>query len=164
MLTVRPRTSDDIGGCVDALALVHSRDAYPLMWPADPAEWIADRQSLGAWVVDREDGIVGHVMLRMASGPPVTLWTEATGFPPECLAVVSRLFVVPQARRLGIAGRLVGVAVQAARAAGLQPVLDALLIGDAAIAVYEHLGWQRAGVFEWQMPDGTFQAAAAYVY
>jgi GNAT superfamily N-acetyltransferase len=93
MTHIRQRDEADVGTCVEALRAVHRASGYPANWPADPAQWLRPSHILQAWVATTDDTpIAGHVILRQ---------TPAT----ERSAEVSRLFVVPAARRQGVARR-----------------------------------------------------------
>ncbi|WP_372454275.1 GNAT family N-acetyltransferase [Streptomyces tardus] len=61
------------------------------------------------------------------------------------LAVVSRLFVLPEARGHALGGLLLGRAVARARELGLQPLLDVVATDTAACALYERHGWELLG-------------------
>ncbi|WP_227012906.1 MULTISPECIES: hypothetical protein [unclassified Pseudonocardia] len=79
---IRRRSPDDLPGCVAALAAVHGTDRYPMVWPGDPAGWLAPDGLLGAWVATVDDVVAGHVLL-----------TADVGIAP--VATVGRLFVAP---------------------------------------------------------------------
>lgn len=64
-----------------------------------------------------------------------------TGAGPEKTAVVSRLFVSPQARGHGIGALLLAETVRDARERGLHPVLDVVTSDRSAAALYERQGW-----------------------
>jgi [ribosomal protein S18]-alanine N-acetyltransferase len=117
------RVSEDLDACVQALALVHAADRYPVDWPRDPAGWLMPGDLTGAWVAVEAGVVVGHVGL--ARGVEVV-----------------RLFVVPAARGGGLAGRLL-TAVRAAAGGPLE--LEVSSEGVAAIAFYERSGWRRVG-------------------
>ncbi|MBU7599425.1 GNAT family N-acetyltransferase [Streptomyces sp. P38-E01] len=68
----------------------------------------------------------------------------AVGDVPQ-LAVVSRLFVLPEARGHALGGLLLGRAVARARELGLQPLLDVVATDTAACALYERHGWELLG-------------------
>jgi GNAT superfamily N-acetyltransferase len=149
---LRPRTEDDLGDCARALAEVHRQDGYPLNWPEQPAEWIAEAGGLGAWVAELDGRLAGHVGLS-PSGPgdlAPALWGDRNGTGPERTAVVSRLFVAPGARGHGIGALLIARAEREARRRGLHPVLDVAASDKAAAALYEQLGWERLATMEQQ--------------
>ena len=113
-------------------------------WPADPAQWLRPSRVLRAWVAATDDSAVaGHVILRQ---PP------AAGRSAE----VSRLFVVPAARRLGVASALLAAAMRAAAENGLDLFLD--VTGDlrAARALYERAGFRLVSTAQadWTAPGG----------
>lgn len=161
--SVRPRREQDLDACLDLLRLVHDHDGYPLHWPDDAAGWVAGRGALAAWVAEEAEGmLVGQVSLRPAAGTPVPVWEAGTGLPAERLGVVSRLFVHPGCRSVGLGKALLAVAVDEARARGLWPVLDVLARGQNAFRLYEQGGWTRIGEFAWDMPNGSREPAYAY--
>ncbi len=127
MLRVRERAGErDLEACVGVLVQVHKADGYPVNWPALPADWLAGSAALGAWVAELDGRIVGHVALARSGAEDVAprLWSERAGVGVEGAAVVSRLFVAPDARGHGIGALLMGRAVRESRARGLHPVLD----------------------------------------
>ncbi|MGP3959515.1 GNAT family N-acetyltransferase [Nonomuraea sp. 3N208] len=122
-MTIRRRVPGDLDACVEALALVHAADRYPVNWPDDPAGWLCPGGLTRAWVAVEAGTVVGHV-----------------GVAGE--VEVTRLFVVPAARGRGVAGRLLA----AVRAAVPGPLELEVSAGDrAAIALYERSGWRRVG-------------------
>ncbi|WP_433365778.1 GNAT family N-acetyltransferase [Actinoplanes sp. CA-142083] len=136
---IRERTAGDLDACVAGLRAVHLTDGYPRNWPADPAGWLSPPRLLRAWVAELpEVGLAGHVAVQ-GDGE------------------VSRLFVVPGARRQGVAEALVRQAVAWARASGQVLTLN---VTDeqrsAAIAFYEATGWRytHTTVAGWTGPAG----------
>jgi GNAT superfamily N-acetyltransferase len=149
---IRPRTEDDLEPLVRALALVTEADRYPDRWPADPAGWIRARGIIDAWVADEGGGPLGHVSLRWPGDhTPVRMW-RAAGGTGEC-AVVSRLFVVPAARRRGLGLALLDAACARAAELHRRPVLDVHDDNRAAIALYRRLGWTDIGSYEDRFHD-----------
>jgi ribosomal-protein-alanine N-acetyltransferase len=124
---VRRRTSADLGACARLLAEVHRADGYPSPWPDDPADWLARPDLAGAWVVELETGVAGHVALTRSG-------------------LVTRLMVAPWARRRGLAVHLLGAAAARADALALRPSLQVVDTRIAAIALYERAGWSYTGV------------------
>jgi len=123
---VRRRTPADLAACTWLLAEVHRADAYPSPWPEDPVAWLARPDLAGAWVVELESAVAGHVALTRSG-------------------LVTRLMVAPWARRHGLAVRLLGVAVARADALALRPSLQVVDTRIAAIALYEAAGWSCTG-------------------
>ncbi|MBO3742377.1 GNAT family N-acetyltransferase [Actinoplanes flavus] len=138
---IRLRRPEDLERCVAALRAVHEADRYPLNWPADPLRWLAPEIELCSWVATGVDGaVLGHVAVHRD-------------------AELSRLFVVPAARRRSLAGRLVGAVRQWAAVHGrtltLNVVDDERRAGPAAF--YEATGWRHTHtvVADWTGPDGS---------
>lgn len=141
---IRARRSEDLGPCVVLLRTVHERDHYPVRWPADPSGWLAPVDELASWVAERDGSVLGHVILRPVVGTdaaePVAV---ATGVPVDRIALLARLFVAPNARRGGLARRLVDVVRAEALGRGLLLALDVVDDHGWAVAFYERLGWRR---------------------
>ena len=134
---------------------MHVADRYPVRWPRDPARWLAGRAGLAAWVSESAGAIDGHLSLHgtdeeRAHRP----WREAVRAPVEQLAVVSRFFVAPGARRRGAGSALMGVAEDYAATGGLRLVLDVADHNLDAIAFYERRGWTRVGTSSVRLDDG----------
>ena len=147
LIHIRSRGPADLGRCVQALMAVHKISGYPTNWPADPARWLTPAGTLQAWVATTHDiPVAGHVILRQ---PPAS----ATG---HTAAEVSRLFVIPAARRRGIAVALLQTAMQWAAANGLDLILEVAGHLQAARALYERAGFSPTGTEQasWTTPDG----------
>jgi GNAT superfamily N-acetyltransferase len=153
---IRARGDADLGACAGLVREVHSRDRYPHFPPADVARFLNPPDPFGCWVADLGGEVTGHVAL-VARGLPATMEIAASalGSPADRLAVVSRLFVSPRARGLGVGRLLLDTATAEARSRGLHPVLDVDTELSAAIALYESAGWTRAGqlTVRWTEPD-----------
>jgi GNAT superfamily N-acetyltransferase len=149
---VRQRTDGDIEECVRVLADVHARDGYPVNWPDRPGEWLSGGPLVGSWVAELGGRVVGHVSLSHAGEGDLApaLWSERHGAARATTAVVSRLFVSPQARGHRIGALLIGRAMEEARRHGLHPVLDVVTSDTAAAALYERLGWELMATVEQQ--------------
>ncbi|WP_416968078.1 GNAT family N-acetyltransferase [Streptomyces sp. 4F14] len=143
--TVRPRTDDDLTACAEALAEVHRHDGYPVNWPENPGDWLTRAAGLGAWVAVLDGRIAGHVALDRGDEDDLApgLWGDTAA-----TAVVSRLFVAPEARGHGVGVRLMERAVAEARRRDLHPVLDVVASDSGAVALYERLGWRLLATVE----------------
>ncbi|MFE3325419.1 GNAT family N-acetyltransferase [Streptomyces sp. NPDC059176] len=129
---------------------VHRCDGYPVNWPDRPVAWLSRTSLLGAWVAGLDDRLVGHVGLsRSGEGDLAAgLWSARNGASRAPAAVVSRLFVSPQARGHGMGALLIGHAVEEARRHGVHPVLDVVASDTSAVALYERLGWKLMATVE----------------
>ncbi|MGW0171933.1 GNAT family N-acetyltransferase [Streptomyces sp. NPDC003343] len=147
------------------LAEVHQLDGYPVNWPDQPSEWLSRGPLLGSWVAELEGRLAGHVSLSQGGEGDLApmLWSERNGATTRGMtAVVSRLFVAPQARGHRIGALLIGQAVEEARSRGLHPVLDVVASDTAAIALYERLGWELMAMVEQQWSPHQTVAIRCY--
>ncbi|MFD7996148.1 GNAT family N-acetyltransferase [Streptomyces mexicanus] len=161
---VRRRTDGDVEKCVRTLAEVHQRDGYPVNWPEQPDEWLSHASVWGAWVAELGDRVVGHVSLSRSGEGDLApgLWSDRNRASKDLTAVVSRLFVAPQARGHGIGALLIGRAVKEARERGLHPVLDVVASDTAAVALYERLGWELMATVEQRWSPSQLVAIHCY--
>jgi GNAT superfamily N-acetyltransferase len=104
-------------------------------------------------VADRDGWLVGHVGLCLP-GPDDPVAALAA----EPAAIVRRLFVARDARGQGLGERLVRAARREAGRHGLRPMLDVLVRDAAAVALYEHLGWQRIGTITHEIDGNSVPA------
>lgn len=125
----------------------HQLDGYPRHLPTDSLSFFVDSAELAAWVAEaRDGGVVGHIALHAGAGDPAAAMAgPAADLAPEQLAVVARLMADPDARRRGVARRLLAAATHYAHAHRLTPVLDVQQKLGPALSLYENLGWERAG-------------------
>src|SRR5262245_60069371 len=152
---IRTRAEADLPALVDGLALVTAADNYPNRRPPDPAAWLRSSGVLGAWVGERDGDVLGHVVLRSANGrAPARMWSEWSGANARRCAVVARLFVVPRGRGAGLGEALLATAWAEAARRDLHAVLDVADENQAAVRLYERLGWLRIGSYEQAFRDG----------
>lgn len=163
-MSVRPRADADFPALVEALHGTHRADAYPWMWPADPAAFLAPPLTLGAWVAGAEGRAVGQVVLR-AAPEPLPEWIAATGLLPREVAVISRLLVAPGHRGQGLARELFRAAWAGARRLGRRAILDVQTDAAAPIALYDSEGWARVTTLPapWIGADGRHPQIHVYV-
>ncbi|QMU70500.1 GNAT family N-acetyltransferase [Streptacidiphilus sp. P02-A3a] len=143
---VRRRLDDDLPQAAAGLVRVHARDGYPVEGVDRPEAWLTPKGTLDAWVAVRSRAVVGHVLVsRPADEPAVALWTGRSGEGVDSVAVLARLFVVPEARNMAVGESLIGAAVAHFRGRGIRLVLDVLRKDTAAIRLYTRLGWENIG-------------------
>jgi len=154
MTRIRNRDEADLSLCVEALRAVYQAGGYPVNWPADPAQWLRPSEILQAWVAATDDlPVAGHVILRQPPGAGRS-------------AEVSRLFVVPAARRQGVASALLEAAMRAAAENDLDLFLDVTDDLQAARALYERAGFRLVSTAQadWTTPDGHSVTLHRYVW
>lgn len=105
------------------------------------------------WVAEEDGTIVGSIQLAPSQ--------KENG---RHRAEVQKLFVLSGYRGQGISTHLMSAAETAARAAGRTLLVLDTLAGSGAEAVYQHLGWQRAGEIPdfAASPDGQLHATVYY--
>jgi len=160
---VRPKTAADAEQLLSLALAVHRRDGYPRYLPDDLAGFITPGSQDCGWVAESEGRIVGHVGLHQAAGnPTLPAAQRATGLSPDRLAVLARLLVASDVRRRGVAQQLIAVVLQHALAQDRRVVLDVVKEADAAITLYERLGWTR--LEDVQLPLRGGQLLDMWVY
>ena len=144
MTCVRHRDESDFDGCVEALRAVYETGGYPTNWPDDPARWLRPPGILRAWVATTPDiPVAGHAILMQP-------------LPGERSAELSRLFVVPAARRQGVASALLETVMGAATENDLDLFLDVTDHLRDARALYQRAGFRLVSTAQadWTTPDG----------
>ena len=144
---IRPRQPRDLARLAELLASQQSASRYPFRWPLPfPVEqFLVRANELAGWVALRGGRLAGHVSVCRVEGDLAQAFADGTGRPVERLALVSVLFVAPEAQGTGVGGRLLDTAVAFAREDGRMPVLDVVPSHGTALAVYRHRGWQVVG-------------------
>jgi ribosomal protein S18 acetylase RimI-like enzyme len=161
---IRPRRDSDIPEATKALVKVHERDGYPVEGVGEPESWLTPPDLLKAWVAELDGRIVGHVALSHPSGEDaVALWQEQSGASESEVAVLARLFVAPEARRMALGRRLTQAAMEYATEEDLRLVLDVMTKDTSAMRLYEALGWQRIGTSKHAYGEGQQTDAICYV-
>lgn len=144
---IRVREAADLEACVRALAVVHEVSGYPSCWPAEPVRWLSPAGLQQAWVaVMNESAVAGHV----------SVCQPRDGLIEEVRAEVARLFVIPPARRQGIAQALLRQAMHWAVVNGRGLTLEVTGHLQAARVLYQRISFRPAGTRrpEWTTPQG----------
>jgi ribosomal protein S18 acetylase RimI-like enzyme len=163
-LSIRSRQEADIPDAARALVKVHASDGYPVEGVDEPEAWLTPPEVLQAWIANLDGAVVGHVALSHPNGEDaVSLWLDQSGASESEVAVLARLFVTPEARRMALGRRLTETAMEYADAHGLRLVLDVMTKDTAAIRLYEDLGWQQIGTSTHPYGDGQQTDAICYV-
>ena len=162
--TVRVRQSEDLEASTEALIKVHSTDGYPVEGVDDPQSWLMPTGLLRAWVGELGGKVVGHVLITTPQDGDAAAkaWADE-GNPLERIAVLGRLFVLPEARGHSLGKQLVRATSAYADEQGLRLVLDVMEKDAAAIRLYERLGWRRIGTTSHDSGRGENVPAYCYV-
>ena len=127
-MLIRPRRPDDVESVAVLGFEVHRTDGYPVYVPERPGEFLVSPDALASWVAEIDGVLVGHAALHRSSAPEVmAVAREETGLRDDELAVVARLLVSPDARRLGVGRALFSAIWWAARDLGLRAILDVVV-------------------------------------
>jgi ribosomal protein S18 acetylase RimI-like enzyme len=163
-VVIRPRLDADIDQCVRIAAAVQENDGYPGRRPRNLRAFLTTSDGLSAWVADDNGRIAGHVAVHRESLPVVMAKAAAyVNLEPDQLAVVARLIVDPEMRRLGVGRALLEAGADAARRHGRHPILDVATHYEAAIALYDSCSWRNAGEVTMVFGDGTELQSFVYV-
>ncbi|MGW6023719.1 GNAT family N-acetyltransferase [Streptomyces sp. NPDC055099] len=161
---IRPRIDKDIPGAAAALVDVHSSDGYPVEGVERPEEWLRPSGLIQSWVAELAENIVGHVCITRGQGEAaVNLFLERSKKSKDEVAVMARLFVVPEARRNSTGERLARAAVAYAQKHGLVLVGDVMTKDASAIRLYERLGCQFIGTTRHNYGEGQETPALCFV-
>lgn len=156
---VRTRQNDDLQPCADALVKVHATNGYPVEGVADPVGWLKPANLVASWVAELDGVVVGHVVVTEpnSSDDAANLY-DGDGSP----LVLGRLFVAPEARGCSLAEQLTRAVMEYAAESGRPLVLDVMDKDQAAIRLYERLGWRFLGTAEHDDGRGNKVSARCY--
>jgi GNAT superfamily N-acetyltransferase len=147
---LRRRRAQDVPACARLLRVVHYEAPFPAKAMDAPRAWLCGDDVLDAWVVERQDEILGHVAIsRIGRDSTSTYrWREMTGREQTELGAVSRLFVRQKSRKAGLGKSLLDSAVAEIRARGLVPVLQVAEGHADAVRLFEQSGWRLLSLEE----------------
>lgn len=155
---IRPRSENDLASCAAVLREVHAKDGYPVEGVDDALGWLSPPDLSAAWVAELDGQVVGHALISEASDEDaVRLWQARSDQP---VAVLARLFVSPSARGHRLGEQLTEAAMHWAQERGQRLLLDVMEKDQAAIRVYENLGWSYLGDIQHRVDDRTVPARA----
>ncbi|MEV7143245.1 GNAT family N-acetyltransferase [Streptomyces tauricus] len=161
---IRTRRESDVPGAANALVEVHATDGYPVEGVRDPESWLTPPNVIHAWIAEFHGRTVGHIAISQPNGEDaVTLWLKQGNGSEQKTAVLARLFVVRDVRRMAVGERLVRAASEYAERMGIRLVLDVMAKDVAAIRLYERLGWRKLGRTNHTFGDGQQAQALCYV-
>ncbi|MEV6221829.1 GNAT family N-acetyltransferase [Nocardia fluminea] len=163
-VTVRPRTSADMDECARLLIEVHERDGYPVEGVADPVSWLTPSTLVQAWVAELSGSVVGHALVTTPteSDDAAKMWIERDGDGQSDLLVFGRLFVGSAGRNQGVGTWLVRTAMAYGKANSKSLVLDVMEKDQAAIRLYERLGWKNIGTAVHRFGEDQETSAQCY--
>ena len=164
MTAIRPRTSADIDECVSALSILYKTENYPLGKNRDLRDFLTNEKNQLAWVAEHDGRIIGHISTsKIAHDTAFDVWKyQNPDENPYSLSLLSRLFVLPEYRKLGAAIELVDAAVKANAEDDTRLLLSVMVDSKAAIRLYEKCSWVRYGTTVIALPDGTSSDAICF--
>ena len=114
----------------EAMAAVHA-EAFPASWREDEFEDLLEGQGIYGFLATGKGSPLGVILCRVAAGEMEVL----------------TIGVARDARRRGVARALLAAAVPPARALeAVEAFLEVAVDNEAAIALYEGLGFRRSGL------------------
>lgn len=163
MASIRVRKDQDIDACAAVLATVHKLDGYPVEGLDDLQSWLLSGNTLQAWVAEHNGQIVGHAVVNKPGEGDEMAAAGREKHPSETFAILARFFVGPTARNRGVARQLVEAAVEWSRENGLRLVLEVLVKDQAAMRLYERLGWIQIRRTQFHFGDNQQMQSFYYV-
>ncbi|KAK3071113.1 hypothetical protein LTR53_009247 [Teratosphaeriaceae sp. CCFEE 6253] len=171
MATVRPRTEADFEPLSDVIRATHAKTGYPLEGLPDARAFIIDDSAplAQAWVAVFEGKIVGHIAINVAvpDCPAVSTW-RAQGNKEERLAVVSRLFVDPNATGAsrGVTKGLINAVTAWSQEHETRLIMYVVIWSAVRALMAEVLtarqGWLKYGDSVYHSPDGWSKQVFCY--
>jgi GNAT superfamily N-acetyltransferase len=160
-VTIRPRKASDVPSLINILQDVYDLTKYPVDGPSSFPARFTSPNALASFVATYNSTIAGHAEVQDASKHPPGI--TATLQPIESYAAFVSLFVDPKIQGKGIGKRLVEEAVAWGKKEGKRLVLIVLDKDEAAIRMYERMGWEKGNVYPYMTGDGREYQATMYV-
>ncbi|WP_226361225.1 GNAT family N-acetyltransferase [Pseudonocardia sp. ICBG1142] len=162
--TVRPRRSEDLSVLAEVLVRVHAADGYPVEGVANPGEWLDQPRTLGSWVALVGDSPVGQVILKAAekTDDAAAAWAIHTGGEITRLALVVRLFVDPDHRKVGAGRKLLAAALDRAHILHRAVALDVMEKDRDAIRLYRRMGGVQLSRIVHQHSEGQAEGGLVF--
>lgn len=161
MTSIRPRTDADLDACIALLQHIQETDGYP-QGIGDLRKFLTSDKIQQAWVAESNGSIVGHISTGQATKDlAIDLWKML--YPnDDSIAVLSRLFVLHEHRKEGVSDKLVEAAVSSNAEKGIRLLLWVVIANEAAIRLYDRLGWVRFGTTTYTFEDGRTMEAICF--
>ena len=165
VVAIRRTTPADWSSLAQALVAVHAQDGYPVEGVRDAESWVSLQDPVGQWTASVDGRPVGHVALSRAANATeiMRLIRELDDTPLDQISIVSRLFVHPDFRGIGLASQLMDEAENLALNVSRLVVLEVLEKDGAARKLYESRGWYEVGKIEHPQDDGAPHEARVMV-
>lgn len=161
---VRQRNSDDIPHLIQILTQVHSLSSYPVDGPQSFPARFSSTKTLIALVATLENTITGHIELQdQTSLNQLCRGILAAKGDLSSFAAVSTFFVDSKIRGKGIGARLFQEALAWGKEHGKRLALVVLDKDEAAIRMYERMGWGREVDYFYESVHGIKYKAFLYV-
>jgi ribosomal protein S18 acetylase RimI-like enzyme len=163
-VTVRPRNPSDIPILTEILTEVYNLTKYPVDGPPSFPARFQSTKALASIVALYDGKIVGHAELQDASGLNPQVINSLTPYAPlSSFAALVSLFVDPKIQGKGVGAHLVREALARGKVEGKRLVLIVLEKDEAAIRMYEKMGWERGIEYVYETGTGVKYKAFSYV-
>ena len=163
-VTIRPRNPSDIPTLIQILTQVHHLTGYPVDGPSTFFKKLQPANALQSIVALFNENLAGHAQIQTTSGlnPAVIEYITASR-PIESFASLVSLFVDPSIQGKGIGARLVEEALIWSRREGKRLVLVVLDKDQAAIRMYDRMGWERGVEYVYESIQGVSYRTFVYL-
>ena len=141
MAKVRPRLDSDLPASALLLADVYNHSGYPVQGATNAVGLLTEPLPNHAWVLEVDDLILGHVMIRDKAGQN----SESPQWE------VSKLFISPKAAGKGYGMMLLQETMNWAKERNLELTLFVLDKDKIAMKLYKKAGWvmTREDIYKW---------------
>lgn len=161
-VTIRTRHDTHLDSCIALLDRVHQRDGYPGA-VVNRRLFLQPDTLVQAWVAESNGNVIGHVAVGDARPGDIAVDVWRQRHPTESIVTLERLFLDPEYRGIGVAGRLIECTVQWSHDNGYQRlVLFALKKDMKAARMYQRLGWEHFGTDTFHYGHGEQMEALCF--
>lgn len=168
MVSIRPRTEADIDACISALSVLYKTEDYPKGANRDLHDFLTNEKNEQCWIAEDTQGkIVAHVSTStIGHDPGLDLWRQLHPDDAKTVSLLSRLFVLPEARGRkdggSVAEMLMNAAIDWNFKQGYRLLLVVMTNSEAAIRLYERTGWVKFGETKHVLQDGSKSEGIAF--
>jgi ribosomal protein S18 acetylase RimI-like enzyme len=162
-ICIRQRQPSDIPELISILTSVHNLTSYPVDGPSSFPARFDSKHSIRTIVALHDSNLAGHAELQTTNSlnpKVVELLTQRA--PIDTYVALSTLFVDPKLQGKGVGARLMQHLLEWSREQGKKVVLIVLEKDQAAIRMYEKIGFERCMEYFYENIHGVNYRAFLY--